>query len=906
MVATHPATEMDVKTHPGAKKNNKAGAPDSTVAKAPSIVAQKRDTPIKKKPILAPTQIFVVLSSWWLITCLAYLIGVWTEISLTVLPLHWYVGLVFAVLFPIGLGWMALHVTQRNEEFRAISESFTSLATRISSPDVHAIDEVAAVGKAVQRELDVLNTAMGSMTSRLNELEDTTQKQIEAVESASGRAEKRAQVIRDALVQERESLTNLTETLGNGADIIIEAVEEQIARLKSTTDNASKEIGAVESELDRQVQTFRKTVEDMAEGSRSAVQEIDRQTSRLEEVSEAGLQRTSVITARYDQQREVLQETIDRLGKENERVDQTLDGQREFLNRATQVVSEQSVRLEGAINQAAQQFEDTYAGVVQRTHEAGEQFKKEAVAMSAEGGKATEAIAKAAQQASIVFRDKTSGTIDAIVEETKQKFEESYKTVASNARKVGEQFVAEAQSAVNLSQEASQAIVKAAEQSGATFRARTNESVEAARAAAKSITAAAVDAAEKFRVKTDAAAAAGDEVAGLFVKAANDASKKIAGEAETIKRIGADVAQDITASLSQAKETASQVRGELSEEMTNTARSIASVTSAANKAATTLEGRIQKSAHAAKSLVGAFESSTKSVDAVRGKYETTLSAIETQIQGLSERLQSVSDEIEKRISSMPDLASSASSKVRDAVAEELDKLYDVAEDISSKAEALEAAVKARRESLIELHLEENSESGLSFYDRPPSVGAAEPDSDNQDISGASIGPAPLSMSSGHEDGREDGNFWKSIFAKIDEDERREEEPVFGEPTPSDHFQKATLHVVEALQAMAIDIDRLLEEDPPVDLWKRYQNGEKNVFARRLASLRGDDMHNRIRKKYDEDPEFREHADEYVRKFDGLLKEAVARDRENILAETYLTSHTGKVYLMLGQAIGHFN
>jgi hypothetical protein len=31
--------------------------------------------------------------------------------------------------------------------------------------------------------------------------------------------------------------------------------------------------------------------------------------------------------------------------------------------------------------------------------------------------------------------------------------------------------------------------------------------------------------------------------------------------------------------------------------------------------------------------------------------------------------------------------------------------------------------------------------------------------------------------------------------------------------------------------------------------------------------------------------------------------ATARDRDNILVQTYLTSDTGKVYLMLGQATG---
>ena len=47
----------------------------------------------------------------------------------------------------------------------------------------------------------------------------------------------------------------------------------------------------------------------------------------------------------------------------------------------------------------------------------------------------------------------------------------------------------------------------------------------------------------------------------------------------------------------------------------------------------------------------------------------------------------------------------------------------------------------------------------------------------------------------------------------------------------------------------------------------------------------------------------ETAHRFVASFEELLGAASTRDRDNILVETYLTSDTGKVYLMLGQAIG---
>lgn len=117
------------------------------------------------------------------------------------------------------------------------------------------------------------------------------------------------------------------------------------------------------------------------------------------------------------------------------------------------------------------------------------------------------------------------------------------------------------------------------------------------------------------------------------------------------------------------------------------------------------------------------------------------------------------------------------------------------------------------------------------------------------------------------------------------------------------FQRASLHVIETLQALAIDLDRALEQSPPPELWQRYQAGERNVFTRRLYNLAGRELYDRIAQKYRKDGEFRAHVDRFLGSFEELLGAATARDRDNILVDTYLTSDTGKVYLMLGQATG---
>jgi hypothetical protein len=136
-------------------------------------------------------------------------------------------------------------------------------------------------------------------------------------------------------------------------------------------------------------------------------------------------------------------------------------------------------------------------------------------------------------------------------------------------------------------------------------------------------------------------------------------------------------------------------------------------------------------------------------------------------------------------------------------------------------------------------------------------------------------------------------------------ERAAEAPPQASPgAESDgEFQRSSLQVIETLQALAIDLDRALEQSPPPDLWQRYQAGERNVFTRRLYNISGRQLYDRIAVKYRGEAEFRENVDRFVDLFERLLASASARDRDNILVETYLTSDTGKVYLMLAQASG---
>jgi len=112
-----------------------------------------------------------------------------------------------------------------------------------------------------------------------------------------------------------------------------------------------------------------------------------------------------------------------------------------------------------------------------------------------------------------------------------------------------------------------------------------------------------------------------------------------------------------------------------------------------------------------------------------------------------------------------------------------------------------------------------------------------------------------------------------------------------------------LHRIESLNSLSMDIARLIDDEASVDLWERYQRGERNVFTRRLYTLQGQQTFDQIKIKYGRDNEFRVAVDRYIDDFERLLGDVAQNDRDNIMTQTYLTSDTGKVYTMLAHASG---
>ncbi len=112
--------------------------------------------------------------------------------------------------------------------------------------------------------------------------------------------------------------------------------------------------------------------------------------------------------------------------------------------------------------------------------------------------------------------------------------------------------------------------------------------------------------------------------------------------------------------------------------------------------------------------------------------------------------------------------------------------------------------------------------------------------------------------------------------------------------------------IDSLDSLAVDIARMIDHDAAADLWDRYKRGERNVFTRQLYTMQGQQAFEEIRRKYRGDRDFMRTVDRYIAEFERLLEEVSRDDRGQVVARTYLTSETGKVYTMLAHAAGRFD
>ena len=901
------------------------------------------------------------LTLFWLGGMTAFSYGFYSDgsVNISSLPPTLWAGLFVALLVPVGLVWIGATILSRLLDLNETSLRLATVSRELTDPGTTAANDVSKLGATIRKELDGLNREIDNAVSRVSELESRLKQHTTMINETAKRVDTRTSNIAARLSEEREKVDAVTRTLSSEAKLIGETLDMQSHAINKAASEATDFLREAEDGLNLRTEGLGKAAEEAAETTKNLAEDIERETGKLETISASARSRAEVITTRYSEQHKAMSEVLAQHGEQQTKLQAALEQQQGLVSNMAETVSRQVQKIEESVSDAADGFTTAIDGARDKAADAGMSFEDRAKTIADTAEAAADRLGAAADAVTLLSREAQQDLENQAKSSDKilvQQAADAHQLLKKQIAEVQELFDAQADHARGELTGQAGLMRDELERQTAAAEARLGQQAQAAQAGLNQQSKTALtrlsdqsetalsrlddhaDVAERKLVEQDATSRA------LLESQAKDTAALITDQATSLSQTLEDSLNHLRGRLSELTEKGSAAMIGRADELDEALR-------AGEESMRTLSERLDAS------IKGVSEGS----EDVGRLFAETADAFEARMAQFpahaDDAVSKVRNQISAQIEALAKLADVAASKAHElthAIENQSATPADLEDDIqetlfednrpplgrempksgfnlrtgpgmvqapADNASGDEESAVERRSRLGE-SLTRNMVSRLNTDDvveeTPAGIRAAESTGvlraeEMEDISDFTVKPAEEAKSASQERGEHLNaeerpaptaptapKGWRSILSSMD---KREEDRSSrrGDDT---NFQTDALLIIEKLQAMSIDLDRALEDAPSTELLDRYMSGERNVFARRLATFTGPDMLERIARTYREDAEFRTVVNRYIEGFEGLLRAARGRDRENILVETYLTSQTGKVYMILGTATGH--
>jgi hypothetical protein len=358
------------------------------------------------------------------------------------------------------------------------------------------------------------------------------------------------------------------------------------------------------------------------------------------------------------------------------------------------------------------------------------------------------------------------------------------------------------------------------------------------------------------------------------------------------KQVGSALARD---TAGQAQQALSQIERLREEAQAHTARAV---------------GDLKSSFETVITQIG------RQLEQMRGQFDNASRGMRDAAQKTATDLDSLRQEMQRRMEGLPQQTAQATAAIRKALADQLKEIEAITPVLTrpqigsgSPEPYRQAQLPPRRDPF------RGDEGRAPQYDTPPQHRFEAPGDASEaplDL-GAVEGSLSQQMSAAqHAERRGPGGQGQVEFRQPEH--RREgwsvgdlltnaDAPGYPPQRPDPFAPRATRpQPAGGSQGLRLDeIARAIDHRTAAEVWQRFRAGERGVLGRHLYSIDGQQTFDEISQRYDRDGEFRATVDRYIGDFERLLRDAEQNDPS--VMQNYMTSETGRVYLLLAHASG---
>src|SRR5262245_21009517 len=355
------------------------------------------------------------------------------------------------------------------------------------------------------------------------------------------------------------------------------------------------------------------------------------------------------------------------------------------------------------------------------------------------------------------------------------------------------------------------------------------------------------------------------------------------------KQVGSALARD---TAGQAQQALSQIERLREEAQAHTARAV---------------GDLKSSFETVITQIG------RQLEQMRGQFDNASRGMRDAAQKTATDLDSLRQEMQRRMEGLPQQTAQATAAIRKALSDQLKEIEAITPvltrpQIGSGPEPYrQAQLPPRRESFRDEGHEPEFDDGRGRQagGAPLDLGAVA-GSLSQQMSAAAHperrGPGGQAQSEFRQpERRREGGGWSvgDLLTNADA-------PGYPPQRPDPFAPRAPRpQAAGGGQGLRLDeIARAIDRRTADQVWQRFRAGERGVLGRHLYSVDGQQTFDEISQRYDRDGEFRATVDRYIGDFERLLRDAEQSDPS--VMQSYMTSETGRVYLLLAHASGRLH